>query len=171
MNTDTIIARALSGVGKKTIYSSPGKMPALAASEWPMNAANDCSGFLCWVLRFSKNRKIDHPLYKKVNGGYFETTGIHADGLHSTGFFTKIDDPIPGALLVYPDYKDVSGKRRDGHIGLVVESSGPGVSGAIKVVHCSLGNYRTKKDAIQVTGPDAWLKHSSSIIVWLDNWA
>ena len=87
MNADTIITRALSGIGKKTIYSSPGKMPSLAASEWPMNAENDCSGFLCWAFRFSKNRKVDHPLYKKVNGGYFETTGIHADGLHSTGFF------------------------------------------------------------------------------------
>jgi hypothetical protein len=83
MDVDTVISRALSGLGKKTVYKSPGKMPPFTANEWPLGAENDCSGFLCWCLRFSKNRKIDHPLYKKVNGGYFETTGIHADGLHS----------------------------------------------------------------------------------------
>ncbi len=90
--------------------------------------------------------------------------------MHSTGFFTKIADPIPGSFLVYPDYKDSTGKRRDGHIGLVVEANGQGVGGASKVIHCSLGNFKSKKDAIQVTGPDVWLKHSSSIVVWLDNW-
>lgn len=170
MDVRTLVARAMSGLGKKTKYASPGTMPAFAASEWPSGAANDCSGFVSWCLRFSESRKVDHPLYRMVNGGYFETTGIHADGLHTTGYFTAIADPVPGSLLVYPDYKDSAGKRRDGHIGIVLEARGAGIAGARKVIHCSSGNFRRTGDAIQVTGPQVWVKHTSSIIVWLDNW-
>jgi hypothetical protein len=169
MNSETIVTRARSALGKKTRYESPGVMPDLAAAVWPgAGSHTDCSGFVAWCLRFE--RKIDHPFYKKVNGGWFETSGIYADGLASVGFFTEIDKPRPGALLVYPDYKSESGKNHDGHIGIVtqVAPQGSGITAVEKIVHCSLGGWNKLKDAVQETTPVAWLAKPKSIIVWLD---
>lgn len=163
MDVSTVISRALSALGKGTEYKSPGSMPAFSAYAWPSKAKNDCSGFVSWCLRFSQNRKVQHPLYVSTNGGWFETTAIHRDGLSSTGYFTQIDSGQPGALLVYPDRKG-----HDGHVGIVVDSKGKGVGGVTKVIHCSLGNYPNTRDAIQLTGPDAWLARKDSIIVWLE---
>lgn len=168
MDVKTIVNRALSGVGKGTKYESPGKMPSFAAASWPPDARNDCSGFVDWCLRFSESRKVDHPLYRKINGGWFETTAIYADGKEATGFFRPLDAPEVGALLVYPDYRGADGKMHDGHIGVVVEASGNGVSGATQVAHCSLRNYVKHGDAVQLTGPDPWLAHSESIIIWFE---
>lgn len=167
MNVDTVLTRAYSALGKKTIYKSPGAMPSLVASTWPESKVKiDCSGFVAWCLRF--RRRLDHPLYNRVNGGWFETTGIHADGMASTGFFTKLADPLPGALLVYPDYVGRDNNHHNGHIGIVTEVNGPGIKGVSRIIHCSLSAYRNLKDAIQITSPDPWLSHDSSIIVWLD---
>lgn len=77
MDVNTLLTRAASGLGKKTKYKSPGRMPPFAASTWSANIEADCSGFVDWCLRFSQSRKVDHPLYKRVNGGWFETTAIH----------------------------------------------------------------------------------------------
>ncbi len=168
MNVSTALARAQSGLGKTTTYASPGKMPSFAANTWPQGAANDCSGFVSWVLRFSQSRKVDHPLYRKVNGGWFETTAIHRDGMEATGFFQRIDTAEPGALLVYPDYVGKDGKSHDGHIGIVLEASGKGIAGVKKVIHCSLGNFKTHRDAIQITDAKPWLAHKESIVVWME---
>lgn len=171
MDVSTLLARANSGLQNGTIYSSPGKMPSFAASTWPNNAKNDCSGFVSWCLRFSESRKVNHPLYIKVNGGWFDTEAIHRDGMEPTGYFRRLDRAQPGAFLVYPDYKGNDGKRHDGHIGIVAEVNGDGVAGVSRVIHCSLGNFKATGDAIQVTGPDAWKKMSDSIIVWFDGLA
>ncbi|GLO11945.1 hypothetical protein PPUJ20028_05260 [Pseudomonas putida] len=169
MNISTLIARATSGAGKKTIYKSPGKMPSFDASVWPYNSQNDCSGYVDWCLRFSPNRKVDHPLYKKINGGWFETSGIHADGLASTGYFSRIENAKPGAILVYPDYTGSDGNSHDGHMGIVLEvNGGKGVKGVTKIVHCSNGAYTKLGDAIQITGSEIWQIKKESIIVWLD---
>ena len=162
MDVTTILTRALSGIGKDTIYSSPGKMPSFASNVWPQRAHNDCSGFVSWCLRFSESRKVDHPLYKRVNGGWFETTAIYRDGIESTGYFRQLDSGEPGALLVYPDYIGADGKSHDGHIGIVIDASGKGVKGVNQVVHCSLGNYMHSKDAIQISDPQPWLVHINS---------
>ncbi len=168
MDVSTVIARALSGLDKKTRYSSPGKMPSFAATTWPEGRKNDCSGFVSWVFRFSESRKVNHPLYKKVNGGWFETKAIYQDGLETTGFFKQLDTAMPGALLVYPDYEGLDGKTHDGHIGIVLEANDKGVSGVTKIIHCSAGNDRTTGDAIQITDAKPWLAHKESIIVWLE---
>lgn len=168
MNVSTILARALSGVSKGTVYASPGKMPSFSANAWPQGVKNDCSGFASWCLRFSESRKVDHPLYKSVNGGWFETTAIHRDGVESTGYFRQLESAEPGALLVYPDYIGSDGKSHDGHIGIVVDASGKGIQGVKKIVHCSLGNYKKTQDAIQVTDAQPWLAKKNSIIVWLE---
>lgn len=168
MDVGTVLSRALSAPGKKTLYKSPGKMPSFASSTWPSGAQNDCSGFVSWCLRFSESRKVDHPLYQKANGGWFETTAIYRDGLESTGYFTKLEQARPGALLVYPDYVGTDGRTHDGHVGIVVEVSGKGVSGVTKVVHCSAGNFHATQDAVQITAPQAWSAKKNSIIVWLE---
>jgi hypothetical protein len=169
MRVETAITRALSGVGRSTKYESPGRMPSFDATAWPSGSKCDCSGFIDWVFRLFPTRKVDHPLYRKINGGWFETSGIHADGLANTGWFSRIDDPRPGALLVCPDYVGADGRKHDGHIGLVVDVSGSGITGASKVVHCSFGNWKNKGDAIQVTDASVWAARLESIVVWLDN--
>ncbi len=168
MNISTLITRAQSGLGKETGYKSPGKMPSFDAPSWPAKAQNDCSGYIDWCLRFSANRKVDHPLYKKVNGGWFECTGIHSDGLANTGFFTQLESARPGAMLVYPDFIGSDGKSHDGHIGIVLAANGKGVKGVSKIIHCSLGNWSKFGDAIQVTGSEPWQAHANAIIVWFD---
>ena len=168
MNVETLITRALSAIDKTTRYESPGVMPAFAANSWPAAAKNDCSGFVNWCLRFSQNRKVDHPLYHKVNGGWFETSAIHADGISTVGFFTQIQQVKPGALVVYPDFVGQDGKNHDGHIGIVLEGSGSGVEGINKIIHCSFGNWKATGDAIQITDPQVWLRKSTSIIVWCE---
>ncbi len=93
MKVPVLVARACSALGKKTVYESPGVIPSFAAIDWPKGARIDCSGFVDWCLRFTESRRVDHPLYKKVNGGWFETTAIHADGNDSTGFFLELIGP------------------------------------------------------------------------------
>jgi hypothetical protein len=168
MNVETLIARARSGVGKRTKYESPGKLPPFGASSWTQGAKNDCSGFVDWCLRFSPSRQVDHPLYKRVNGGWFETTAIYADGLEAVGYFKRLDEAKPGAMLVYPDYIGNDGKSHDGHIGIVLEAHKAGVQGVKSVIHCSWGQWKSTGDAVQITGPEAWKSHKESIIVWFE---
>ncbi len=169
MKVSVFLARACSALQKKTVYESPGVMPSFAATNWPNSARNDCSGFVDWCLRFAEDRRVNHPLYIKVNGGWFETTAIHADGNNPTGYFSQIDTPRPGAMLVYPDYVDIDQKKQDGHIGIVVETDGgAGIEAVKKVIHCSEALWQHNGDAIQITRPDKWLEHANSIIIWWD---
>ncbi|QDZ07270.1 hypothetical protein FPZ24_07085 [Sphingomonas panacisoli] len=173
MDVTTVLARASSGLGKHTVYKSPGHMPHFAATSFPDHGELDCSGFVYWCIRFASNppesRMVDHPLYKKINGGWFETTAIHADGLTGTGYFHKVE-PVVGAFLVYPDYRGADGKRHDGHIGIITEidPTKTGIARVTKIIHCSLGGWTQQHDAIQETGPDHWLKQASSIAVWYE---
>lgn len=160
---DAIVHRALSAPGCDTVYASGGAIPPLSASAWPhAGAATDCSGFVAWCLRMS--RRVNHPLYRAVNGGWFETTAVYQDGLASTGFFSRVPRAEPGCLLVYPDRSDDGGLHQ-GHIGIVVKASGDGIAGVDQVVHCSLSAYRKTGDAIRVSDPGPWLARKDSIIV------
>jgi len=172
MDSKTAIARALTGLQKKTVYKSPGTLPSLELDAWPENASNDCSGFIYWCLRFEStpagSRRVDNPLYKKVNNGWFDTSAIHADGKDVGGYFRELEFPAVGSLLVYPD-KGGS----EGHIGMVtaVTPGTAGIAGVEKVIHCSLGGWNKKGDAIQETAPDVWVKATSSIIVWYEGFS
>ncbi|MFA6964874.1 hypothetical protein [Bosea sp. (in: a-proteobacteria)] len=167
MNASTLILRAKSALEKDVKYKSPGKAPPIEATSWPNSPiATDCSGFLAWCLRIS--RKIDHPFYNRINGGWFETTAVHADGRASVGYCSQINKPRPGAMLVYPDYLGSDNRMHDGHMGLVVEvNGGSGIDGVTGIVHCSVGNDRNGS-AIQETGPGIWKAKANSIIVWWD---
>lgn len=176
MESSIAIRRAISGLGKKTVYSSPGRGPKFAAEAFPEGIKLDCSGFIYWCLRFAspvaESRMVDHPLYKKVNGGWFETTAIHRDGKESTGYFREIE-PVVGSLLVYPDYRGADNRAHDGHIGLVtqIDPSKKGLARVRKIIHCSLGGWRNHGDAIRETGPELWTARSSSICIWYEGFA
>ncbi|WP_150287186.1 CHAP domain-containing protein [Rhabdaerophilum calidifontis] len=161
MDASTLLSRARSALGKRTRYQSPGVTPPLQAATWPESGARcDCSGFLAWCLRIS--RRVDHPKYVAVNGGWFETTGIHADVNNSWGFFEKLAQPQPGSFLVYPDQNG-----HDGHIGLVSEvKPGSGIDGVAKVIHCSLGGWNQHGDAIRETDAAIWRARPDSLIGW-----
>lgn len=161
MDVGTLIARAQSGLEKKTRFSSPGVTPPLSAVSWPSSGARcDCSGFLAWCLRIS--RKIEHPKYDAINGGWFETTAIHADVLGNWGYFEQMLTPDVGGFVVYPD-KD----GHDGHIGVITAVNGAkGVSGIDKVIHCSNGGWVNHGDAIRETTPTPWAARDDSRIGW-----
>ncbi len=156
----TVVARAMSAVGTSTQYTmTDTRPPAIDAERWPEDGARiDCSGFVAWCLRMP--RKIRHPLYQKVNGGWFETTALYQDGLNQTGFFSSVPSAQPGSLLVYPD-KDGA----QGHIGVVLEANGAGVQGAQRVVHCSLGSFKKTGKAIQETSAAIWQKRADAIVL------
>lgn len=117
-------------------------------------------------FRWPKGRVVEHPLYQLVNGGWFETTAIYADGNAPTGHFRRLERAVPGALLVYPD-PEVNGRRRQGHVRIAVSVSGVGVAGVDVVIHCSVGNAR-RGDAIQVTAAAAWVVRQDAIVVWYE---
>lgn len=166
MDIETLLNRAQSALAKSTTYKSPGSVPSLAASSWPTSgAATDCSGFVTWCLRIS--RQTDHPFYVRQNGGWFDTAAVYADGEASVGFFDKLDKPKPGSMLVYPDYVSGDGEHHDGHIGIVLDANGGrGVEAVTRIVHCSFGASNALGDAVQATPPTVWLNHDHSSCVW-----
>jgi hypothetical protein len=123
------------------------------------NGGCDCSGFVCWALGLSRITR--HPLYIAFNGGWINTDSIVHDASRRTGFFERLDVPVPGCVIVYP--KKGSGKPY-GHIGIVTSI----VDGAVaKVIHCSATNFRTTKDAIQETGPKVF-QLPTTLYAWYD---
>ncbi|MDX5984343.1 hypothetical protein [Sphingomonas echinoides] len=177
MDSATAITRARSGLGKKTEYKSPGVMPSFAAATIPPNGKLDCSGFVYWSIRFPsvppQSRIVNHPLYKKINGGWFETTAIHADGLSPTGYFHALAEPVVGSFLVYPDYTGTDGRTHDGHIGIVtaLDMAQHGIARVKAIIHCSLGGWHQHGDAVQETAPAPWLAHSNAIAVWYEGFS
>lgn len=161
MNVTTLIQRAQSGLGKNTRYSSPGTTPPLSANSWPSSGGKiDCSGFLAWCLRVS--RVVSHPRYVAINGGWFETTAIHADVASSWGFFEGLKTPVVGAFVVYPDQGG-----NQGHIGVITAvNGGAGVAGIDRVIHCSYSGWANHGDAIRETAPTPWASQPKSLIGW-----
>lgn len=161
MDTATLLARARSGLGKGTKYESPGTTPPLTANTWPATGAKcDCSGFIAWCLRIS--RQVDHPKYRQINGGWFETTGVYADVKNSWGFFEELATPVVGAFVVYPDRNG-----HDGHIAVVSEvNGGNGVAGIEQIIHCSHSGWTQHHDAIRETPPAPFLAREDSLIGW-----
>lgn len=100
----------------------------------------------------------------KLNGDWFNTDGIWWDATkESTGFFEQIDKPEPGAVVVFPgNATSKTPGPKIGHIGIVTAKL---ANGSYRVVHCSNGNFRSTRDAIQET-PATVFKPSSTIFAW-----
>jgi cell wall-associated NlpC family hydrolase len=156
MNVTDALARAASMIGKGTKYKlGSGGMDPNASTPVNLSGECDCSGFVCWC--FEMSRKTNHPAYVQFNGGWINTDAIVHDAVSAVGFFSRIDEPRPGALYVYPS----PAPKRSGHVGIISK-----VGSKPMVIHCSSGNFKAKKDAIQETDPKVFLSNPKTIIAW-----
>ena len=157
---DTVVARARSAIGSRTVYAlgQGGRNPRAAHPGSRLLLVGpprlDCSGFAAWCVgvdRYLPNGAVPHL----PGGEWFETTQLCRDGRTPFGYVTAIlwAAAEPGDLLAYPD-----SSGRQGHVG-VVSDIAPGW-GPARVIHCSAGNFRATGDAIQETGPEVFLPES-----------
>ena len=119
----------------------------------------DCSGYVCWCIRLG--RQTNHVLYTRFNGGWINTDAIVHDANSTTGFFTRLDKPKIGGIIVYPSKRP---SIRYGHVGII---TGVRNNMVTKVIHCSLGNYRQSGDAIMETNADVFNK-PGVIFAWYE---
>jgi cell wall-associated NlpC family hydrolase len=152
MTREQVVAKAMSAVGTGTEYSLFEGTPGKACS---------CSRFIAWVLGVPV--KIDLPLYRRWNGGWFETTAVYRDAKSPYGFFREVPWELaePADLVVWPD--TVKGQ---GHMGLVVQAKAG--LGPAEVVHCSRGNWKRTGDAIRVTDPKVFVLNRAVVARWHD---
>lgn len=156
MKGTDLVKRAQSALGLSTIYRLGAGAPYTALTPADESGACDCSGFVCWVLGISRHQPTLGFLVR-LNGGWVNTDGMVEDSTWPLGFFDRVPgDPEPGDLLVYPSrsyaklYQDYPKGPTIGHVGIV--------TGKNRVIHCSAGNYRAKKDAIQETDPSVFTR-------------
>jgi hypothetical protein len=163
MTSNEILNRARSAAGKSIKYKlGGGGMSPKAATPANMNKECDCSGFACWVLGIS--RHTDHPLYVRFNDGWINTDAIVHDANESTGFFSRVDTPMPGDLLVFPSRPP---KRKVGHVGIITDvKSKNGKIVPARVIHCSHGNHRSQGDAICETDASVFETGDAIIARW-----
>lgn len=156
------LSRARSASGNDSVYKlgaggmSPGRIDPTDSSR-----RCDCSGFVCWALGIS--RKTTHPLYTRFNNGWINTDGMVHDAKNQTGFFSKLEKPKVGCIVVYPGRK-VDGVLKIGHVGIVTEVK---AGKPTKVLHCSSGNYRNLGDAIMETSPKVFLR-PDAVYAWYE---
>ena len=152
-----LLTRARSQVGLNTRYVLGGGT-ASGVSCQDKESACDCSGYVCWVLQ--RARRMTDPRWAKVNGGWLNTDLWWWDAMRDD-ILGEQCEPQAGALIVYPaawmDKRKTGPKI--GHIGILTAPD--------RVIHCSGGNYRTAKDAIQETGLEVFRKVPSAITVWV----
>lgn len=158
MTVDQLLARARSVAGRKIRYKlGAGGMVADAPTPANIDGACDCSGFTSWALGIS--RRTDHPLYQRFNGGWINTDAMVHDASQATGFFSRLAEPVVGALIVYPRIG-----KTVGHVGIVTKVAGGAVS---RVIHCSSGNFRNFGDAIRETPPTVF-QRPQAILAWYE---
>lgn len=140
LTSQDIINKARSVIGKRIVY----KLGAGGMDEkYPLPTKNgecDCSGFVCWVLGLSRKTKI--PFYQP--GGWIYTDSMVEDINRNAGIFDRLTVPEVGCIVVYGAGKEI------GHVGFISEVENGKMK---KVIHCSSGNYKSFKDAIQETSP------------------
>lgn len=162
MTVSELLARARSAQGKGTIYTLGGGVNnPKAANPKDVNGACDCSGYVCWALGM-KRFQPDNPFYKGFNGGWVNTDSMFADANTAVGFFHKLPVPVVGALLVFPKQKGAVA----GHVGIItgVDAS---TGKVLSVIHCSSGNFKKTKDAIQDTPPTVFTA-PNTIAIWYE---
>lgn len=84
----------------------------------PLGFKCDCSGFASWVLGISRYQEDKHkPWSKQIP--WIETTAIYDDARGAQLLFKRIENPVVGCLVVYGDYRNILGIRKQGHVGVV----------------------------------------------------
>ncbi len=72
----------------------------------------DCSAFACWASGVDK--------YDGEAKCWYGTDRIFDDAQGKQRRFRRLASPVPSCLVVYPGY-DKGGKRRAGHVGVVLD--------------------------------------------------
>lgn len=159
---EALLTRARSALGRSVEYKlgAGGRRPD---ADTPADKENrcDCSGFVAWSLGL--DRKTDHPVYVKHNGGWINTDAIIHDTTQSTGLFVRLDRPRVGALLVYGSTYENGKRKKPGHVGIVTELDEHG--DASMMIDCGASSWRKLKDAIQEREPTPF-KRSDTVIAW-----
>lgn len=167
MTPDQVLSRARSATGKSIEYRNGcgGENPLV---QLPCDADNrcDCSGFCLWSLGVSRTVRLGHPWrdrFPPIAGMPYglDTSRIAQDATGAHKAFRAVPEPAPGDLIVYGDWKDASGGRREGHVGIVGQLGEFG--GPLTVIHCSRGNWTARGDAILETPVAAFWKSRGAI--------
>lgn len=151
MTLPEVVARARSASGSNCIYElGKGGMVPWAEVPWDEAKHCDCSGLAMWCLYLSRHQGDD----------WINTDRMVTDGKTPGGLFEQIPWELakPGHLIVYGR----GGPGKYGHVGVVSDVD---VTGPIKAVHCSKGNFKKTGDAIQETGVGVWRLRADTIIV------
>jgi hypothetical protein len=164
MMPEQVVNRARASIGGGCIYGlGKGGFHPSALYPWNMNRECDCSGFASWCLGVSRLIDEGHPFKGLFMGSWLETSAIYRDASDpAPSAFQRIDllAAAPGDLYVFGD------RRHDGHVrqGHVAVISSVGPQGPEALVHCSAGNWRTLRDAIQETEVAEFWKERGAIV-------
>jgi len=87
-----------------------------ANTDHPWDSANlcDCSAFADWCAGVDK--------HGPASAAWQNTDALVNDGLHALkqDLWRLLDAPVRGCLIVYGGHTDADGKRRAGHVGVVL---------------------------------------------------
>lgn len=143
--------RARSAIGLPTVYAlgQGGRDPALPHP----GRQCDCTGFVAWEL--GTPRRVPSSI------GWIETSRIVRDATGDRLLFGRVYNPAPEDLIVYGDWTDATGRRRQGHVGVLSvvppgRADDPEWWNGLRVIHCSKGNWRRLGDAIAETDAEAF---------------
>lgn len=159
--------RAPEGIARQPIRyrlspNNGGKNPyAQHPADWSYGRRTptcDCIGLVVWCLGFDRLQKG----HFEARGGWANTDSILADAYGPAEFFEVIDAPELGCVVVYGSVRR-NGRRRPGHIGLVVDPLPAEFSSDykecwtdVRVIHCSRGNDTRTGAAVRETSAYAW---------------
>lgn len=149
--------KAKTAIGKLTYKLGAGGRNPHAPTPGNAERQCDCAGFVCWSLGFDRKQPAFYH-----DWGWVNTDSMVAEARGFGKYFKEVPTPSKGIVVVYPGiYKD--GKRiRIGHTGIVTSNptrpwKGSGTDYmALRVTHCSAGNYKKYGAAIRETHALVW---------------
>lgn len=200
---EQILARARSCPGDLVKYrlkypnggsdpSKPKPYGVLEVGETKIDVC-DCIGFALWATgiarRFTGNATIPpFPDTPSITGSYINCSSLveEARGFKRRQgqapyvggrFFTIIEKPVPGCLIVFPGESVRKGNPPHGHIGIVssvptkapppsmypptgvdwyIEADTRNKPAGLRVIHCSSSNYKVTGKAVRETHAVPW---------------
>ncbi len=140
------IERARSAIGLRTKYK-------LGSGGWhpedirpSRDGKCDCSGFISFVIGLKRRQSFGRHKW-------ISTSDIWRDAMDEEWLFMKIDEPVSGCLVVYPD-----SNSNQGHVAIVTETENNSLVG----IDCSSSQSR-KGDAISERNLGYFLKRENTI--------
>jgi hypothetical protein len=127
-----------------------------AASPADRDGRLDCSGYTCWLHRLDRLQVVDGDEV------WLGTGGIIADATGKRLWYTQIDRPEVGALLVYAS--DGKAGRPYGHVGMIVgglpaewDPKDAALWKALQVTDCH--GPRGRKPGVMTVSGAGWGRH------------